>query len=95
MSTIGQSIKEIRQEMHLSQEQFGRIFDSGKSYISSVENNKSKLSVDNLVKLLVNYNVSIDYILGGIGKPFFDKEETSNDEFEKKVLAILKKQNLI
>ena len=96
MSSMGKRIKTIRQELRLSQEQFGQIFGAGKSYISSVENDKSKLSVDNLVKLLVDYNVSMNYVLGGIGKPFiapqFDAVKT---ELRQEVLQILKDEGII
>ncbi len=96
MSTIGQRIKEIRQELRLSQEQFGQIFCAGKSYISAVENDKSKLSVENLVKLLVDYNVSIDYILGGIGKPFITQQYNAvKSELRSEVLQILKDEGII
>jgi len=74
MFTIGQRIKRVRQELKLSQEQFGEIFNAGKSYISAVENDKSKLSVENLVKLLVNYNVNINYVLAEKGDIFIAPE---------------------
>ncbi len=96
MATMGKRIKQIRQELKLSQEQFGKIFGSGKSYISAVENDKSKLSIENLVKLLVNHNVNINYILGEIGQPFNTKPfaEVEN-ELEQKVLEIMKKHGVI
>lgn len=96
MSTIGKRIKKIRQELRLSQEQFGQIFSAGKSYISAVENDKSKLSVDNLVKLLLDYKVSTNYILGGIGSPFIAPDfEEVQDELTLKVEQILRKNGLI
>lgn len=94
MNTIGQRIKYIRQELKLSQEQFGQIFNSGKSYISAVENDKSKLSVENLVKLLVDYNVSINYLLGGVGEPFVSQNHYDNT-FEQNVVEVLKKYGLL
>ena len=90
MTTMGKRIKEIRKKLHLSQEELGEILGSGKSYISAVENDKSKLSVESLVKLLVNYQVNINYILGGVGKPMLVPEV-----IEVKVMAILKKQGVI
>lgn len=95
MSTIGQRVKQIRQELRLSQEQFGQIFDTGKSYISAVENDKSKLSVENLVKLLVNYNVNINYILAGIGQKFLAPQfEDVKGEILKEVEKMLKERGL-
>ena len=94
MTALGQRLKEVRQLMHLSQEEFGAILGAGKSYISSVEHGKSKLSLESLVKLLMNYNVSIDYLLGGIGSPFIKTEHTDN-ELRSKILEVLKEQKLI
>ena len=93
--SIGKRIKEVRQELRLSQEQFGQIFGTGKSYISAVENDKSKLSLENLVKLLVDCHVSIDYILGGIGKPFIaPKFEDVRGEILNEVDKLLKARGL-
>ena len=95
MKTTGQRIRQIRQELKMSQEQFGAIFGAGKSYISAVENDKSKLSVDNLVKLLVNYNVNINYVLAGIGKMFIaPKFEDVKDEVLAEVEKMLKEKGL-
>ena len=94
--TAGLRIKEIRKLLHLSQEALGEVLGSGKSYISAVENDKSKLSVESLVKLLVNYRVNINYILAGIGKPILAPEyEEVESDMESKVLEILKKQGVI
>lgn len=96
MTTMGKRIKEIRKKLHLSQEELGEFLGSGKSYISAVENDKSKLSVESLVKLLVNYQVNINYILGGVGKPMLAPEFSEvENEIELKVMAILKKQGVI
>lgn len=94
MSTMGQRIKQIRQELNLSQEQFGKIFGSGKSYISAVENDKSKLSIENLVKLLVNHDVNINYILAEVGQPF-NQKPFEQDELEQKVVEVMKKYGVI
>ena len=96
MQSIGSRIKKIRQELNLSQEEFGRFFNTGKSYISAVENNKSQLSVESLVKLLVNHNVNINFILAGIGQPFLPQPfEQVQDELTQKVEEILKQKGII
>ena len=96
MQTTGSRIKKIRQELNLSQEQFGKIFNTGKSYISAVENNKSQLSVESLVKLLLNYNVNINFVLGGIGQPFLPQSfEQVQDELTQKIEDILRKKGVI
>lgn len=96
MSTIGSRIKQIRLKINLSQEDFANFFGTGKSYVSAVEHDKCKLSQENLIKLLVNYNVNMNYVLGGIGEMFIaPKYEEVGSEIESKVLAILKKQGII
>ena len=79
ISTMGQRIKSIRQALNLSQEEFGAYFNAGKSYISAVENDKSKLSVDNLSKLLMNKNVSVNFLLGDKGEPFINECENTRE----------------
>lgn len=95
MSTMGQRIRLVRNELKLSQEQFGAIFDAGKSYISAVENDKSKLSVDNLVKLLVDYDVNMNFVMGGVGNPFnAPKFESVKDEIMEQVKKMLDERGL-
>ncbi len=95
-STMGSRIKEIRNALNLSQEEFGQILNSGKSYVSAVENDKSKLSLENLVKLLMNHGANINYILCGIGSPFLDRENKSlKDEIIQEVRNMLKNEGII
>lgn len=70
METQGQRIKKIRQALNLSQEDFGKIFDITKQFVSGLENNKTFLNNDKLVKLLFDFNVNINYLLGGVGEMF-------------------------
>ena len=89
MSTQGNRIKKIREELRLTQEQFANIFGFNRAYLSAIEKDKSKLSVDNLVKLLLTYNVNMNYILGGIGEMFIGQDKaghTGIDEAEFKKL---------
>lgn len=91
MTTMGFRVKKIRQELQLSQEKFGEIFGSTKAYISAVENDKSKLSVENLGKLLVDYNVNLNWLFAGKGDPFLlPPFEEVKDDFEQRVKAIFK-----
>lgn len=96
MDTEGKRIKKIREDLKLSQDKFGEVFDCGKSFISAVENDKNKLSHDNLVKLLMNYNVNINYILAGIGNPFLTKQDKEslldNDEIKENVRELIKEE---
>ena len=74
MSTQGKRTKEIRLQLNLTQEDMGRIFNTSKSYISLVERDRCNFTVSQLVKLLLDYNVDLNYLLGGIGSPFIHSE---------------------
>lgn len=74
METQGQRIKKIRLALNLSQEEFGKIFDITKQYVSSLEKDKLFLNNEKLVKLLLDYKVNINYLLAGIGMIFLDSD---------------------
>lgn len=96
MTTMGSRIKEIRAILKMSQEEFGLLFNSGKSYISAVENDKSKLSVENLTKLLLHFHVNVNYILGGIGTPILKNPNIGlKDEILNEVHLMLKNEGII
>ncbi len=50
------------------------IFNATKSYVSLIERDKCKLSVNHLEKLLIDYNISLNYLIGGIGNPFLNEK---------------------
>ena len=96
MTTQGKRFKKIRQALGLSQDDFASFFDATKSYISLLENDKSKLSVDNLIKLLLNYNVNLNYLLGGIGDMFIPAQfEQVQDDLVLRVREILRSEGVI
>ena len=81
MPTMGARLKKYREYLKLSQDDIAKLIGSSAAYISLVENDRSKLSVENLIKLLLNYNINLNYLLAGIGIPFNAKEICgSNDE---------------
>lgn len=95
MSTQGERIKKIREELRLKQEDFAAIFGFSRAFVSAIEKDKSKLSVDNLVKLLLTYNVNMNYLLGGIGEMFIQKQPAGlKDEIRQTVLEMLKNGEL-
>ncbi|MBQ2612119.1 helix-turn-helix transcriptional regulator, partial [bacterium] len=57
MTTTGIRLRKCREYLKISQEDIAKLIGSTPSYISLVENDKSKLSVENLVKLLLRYNI--------------------------------------
>jgi transcriptional regulator with XRE-family HTH domain len=75
MSSMGTRIKQVRNELHLKQEDFARHFGFSRAFLSAIEQDKCKLSVDNITKLLIDFNVNINFILAGIGDIFIKKED--------------------
>lgn len=78
MTTFGNRIKTIRTALGLSQEELANFLGATRSYISLIEKDKSKLSVENLVKLLLNKNVNLNFLLCGMGEPFINKCENTH-----------------
>ena len=75
--TIGQRIREFRQNKKLTQDQFGEVCAATKSAVSQWENNITKPSIDNLVLLNQKLGCSIDWLLTGIGsEPPHDARST-------------------
>ena len=83
MTTQGKRIKEIRTELKLSQEEFGKKIGVSKQYVSNLEADRNFLNNEKLVSLLLDFNVNINYILCGIGEQFITPE---SEEFKNEVL---------
>lgn len=67
MDTLGQRIKEIRNEQLLTQQQFAESISVSRPFISRVEAGKEKPS-DSLLKLIsATYNVKFDWLKTGSG----------------------------
>jgi transcriptional regulator with XRE-family HTH domain len=101
MTTQGMRIKKIRQNLNLSQEEFGKIFDIQKQMVSSLEKDNLKLNNDKLVKLLCDYNVNINYLLSGKGEMFINEQnkidlnKIDKTEFKKMFMECMKETGFI
>lgn len=80
---IGQRIREIRSEKHLTQEFLANATDVNVSHISNIETNKVKVSLTLLVAICNTLGVTLDYLL---------ENEYSNPDsvVEKELLNIIK-----
>lgn len=95
MPTIGSRLKEIRNELRLSQEAFGDKLGVTRAAIAAVEADNNKFSQDTLCKLLLTFNVNINYLLAGIGQPFNAAEfEDVKSEILNEVNSILAKYGI-
>lgn len=60
---IGQRIREVRTEKHLTQEALANAVNVNVSHISNIETGKTKISLTLLVAICNTMNVTIDYLL--------------------------------
>src|ERR1700722_2640470 len=74
MPTVGDRIREIREEMRMNQEQLAERAGLSKGFLSDVENNKRNISSENLLKIANVLGASVDYLLRG------EVTETANPE---------------
>jgi len=92
MSTQGKRLKNIRQALNLTQSELGERLGISKQFYSNIETDRTLLNNEKLVLLFKDYNVNLNYLLGGILPMFNDKFE---DDFELKVKNVLSKVGLI
>jgi transcriptional regulator with XRE-family HTH domain len=64
---IGQRIKELREQMNMSQKDLAYTADLDRSYIASIENGQRNVSIVNIEKIATALNVTI--------KEFFNDAE--------------------
>lgn len=72
-------IKLLRMENRLKQIQLGDLVGISQQTVSRIENDKSKMSIDTLVRLSDYFGVTADYILG-----ISDRRRASDDRFTRK-----------
>lgn len=60
---IGQRIREIRNDKHLTQEYLATVTDVNVTHISNIETNKVKVSLTLLVQICNALGVTLDYLL--------------------------------
>ena len=62
--TIGERIKEIRNESKLNQSEFGKSISVSQDTVSLWEKGKSLPNTEYVILICKRYNVSADYLLG-------------------------------
>ena len=60
---IGQRIKEVRNEKHLTQEYLANVTGVNVSHVSNIETNKVKISLTLLINICNALDVTMDYLL--------------------------------
>jgi transcriptional regulator with XRE-family HTH domain len=65
MPTVGDRIREIREEMQMNQDQLAERASLSKGFLSDIENNKRNIGSENLLKIANVLGASVDYLLRG------------------------------
>lgn len=102
MKSIGEIIKELREEEGLNQLELSKILNVHKGSISNWENNKRTPDADMLIKIADFFNCSVDYLLGNtkIRNKFeipdlFNETDKLNLDLVKKMIMSNKNNNLL
>ena len=80
MQRQGERLKQIRQELALTQEEFGTSLGISKQFYSNIETGKSLLNNEKLEILHRKYNVNLNYIIGGTGEHFLTSPKKKTGE---------------
>lgn len=67
--TYVQRIRDLREDMDITQEEVAKILNTTQGYYSKYELGIRKLPIDHLITLCKFYNVTADYILGFTNDP--------------------------
>lgn len=67
--SLGGRIKQIRQSLGWTQDKLAHEAAISKSFLSELENNKAKVSGENLLKIANALNASLDYLMTGAKAP--------------------------
>ena len=62
--TFGEKIKNLREDVDLTQGQLGEFVNMTQRKISYIENNKYEPSIEDICALCIFFNVTSDYLLG-------------------------------
>lgn len=73
---IGQRIKELREQVGMSQKDLAYAADLDRSYIASIENGQRNVSIVNIEKIAIALNVTV--------KEFFKNKSFENSSTDKK-----------
>ena len=65
MATVGDRIREVRDEMRMTQDRLAELSGLSKGFLSDVENNKRNIGAQNLLKIANVLGASVDYLLRG------------------------------
>ena len=74
MPTVGERIREIRDKRGMTQEKLAEAAGLSKSFLSEVENDKSNISSQILLRIANELGASMDYLLDGTVREALERE---------------------
>lgn len=83
LEAFGERIKQIRRQLDLKQNEFGKSIGHSGSFVSEVENGKAKVCFDFIYNLIDIHNVNPYFFFFGEGDPFSNNNsrKLENKEF--------------
>lgn len=75
MATQADRLQQLRKYYKLSQTDFGKAINLSRTAIANVESNSGNFELKNYLKIVEIYNVSLDWLILGVGEMFFTKEK--------------------
>ena len=67
LAEVGQRLRQKRNELKLTREEFAELADIGTGYYGQLEVGTSQMSIDTLIKIAHAMHLSFEYILFGTG----------------------------
>lgn len=90
--SIGQTLKEIRKQRKLTQEQLANSIEISRSYLSDIENSRKNPSIKTIEQLATKLDVSVNYLTTG-NKMFSDLTEDEKQDEAKEAIYQIKEFN--
>lgn len=81
---FGLRVKKIRENMHMTKEEFAKLLGISGQFLGLVEHGKNYLSIENLKKLCEITNFSADYLLFGKNTNLIDETQKVLSDFSEK-----------
>lgn len=84
---FGKRLKQVRQSLQMTQDEFGELLGYSQKYISEIERGKKAPTLTGVAKICDKFNLSMDYLVRG-------KEDFLNISEVKEDTGFLELQNL-
>ena len=88
MDSINERIKQIRNLLHMSQEEFGKAIGLSKSGISNIEKGERGIRDTYINTICKEFNINMQWLRTGIGEPLLTDSVTAYESFEKYIKSV-------